>query len=108
MEAPPKSHGERDILSGRSWLAIALLVSMLVIEGSAMTVSGSLRRTGQAEPGGEQTGGEHLQPDSSSRHATTPNGKVRSAIEALRLVTRWRCLRSHGRGHRFETVTHTT
>jgi hypothetical protein len=30
----------------------------------------------------------------------TANAMVRGAIEPLLLVTRWRCLRSHGRGHR--------
>jgi hypothetical protein len=29
----------------------------------------------------------------------TANAKVRGALEPLLLVTRWRCLRSHGRGH---------
>ncbi len=82
---------------GRSCLAIALLVSMLVTEGSAMTVSGSLRRTGQAEPGGEQAANT-LQPDGNSRQSTAANGKVRGVIEALRLVARWQWLRSHGRG----------
>jgi hypothetical protein len=41
-----------------------------------------------------------LQPTGSSRHTTTLNAKVEGMIEALRLVTKWRCLRSHGRGHR--------
>jgi len=52
-------------------------------------------------PGGEQAANT-LQPDGSGRDATTANAKVRGAIEALRLVTRWRCLRSHSRSHRFD------
>jgi len=47
-----------------------------------------------------RTGGEQaantLQPGDSSRHATTANAKVRGAIEGWPLVTRWRCLCSHG------------
>jgi hypothetical protein len=59
-------------------------------------------------PAGGEQAANVLQPDSSSRHATTLNAKVRGMIEALRLVMSWRCLRSPGRGHRFETVTPTT
>jgi hypothetical protein len=49
---------------------------------------------GQGDAGGEQAANA-LPPGSSSRHATTANAKVRGAIEASPLVTRWRCLRSH-------------
>jgi hypothetical protein len=55
-----------------------------------------------AESAGGEQAANTLQPDDSSWHATTPNAKVRGAIEALRLVTKWRCVRSHGRSHRFD------
>jgi hypothetical protein len=61
-----------------------------------MTVSGSLRTTAQGELAGAEQAANALQPGNSSRHATTANAKVRGGIEALRLVRRWRCLRSHG------------
>jgi hypothetical protein len=44
----------------------------------------------------DQQAANTQQPDSRSRYATTANAKVRGAIEVLRLVTRCRCLRSHG------------
>jgi hypothetical protein len=59
-----------------------------------MTVSGSLRTTAQGELAGAEQAANALQPGNSSRHATTANAKVRGGIEALRLVRRWRCLRS--------------
>jgi hypothetical protein len=56
-------------------------------------------------PRAKPTGGEQaaypLQSDNTSRHATTANAMVRGGIEALRLVRRWRCLRSHGRSRWF-------
>ena len=60
----------------------------------AMTVSGSLRRTGRAGPGTANRG-QALQPDSRSRHATTLNAKVRDMITASLLVMRGPCLFSH-------------
>jgi len=56
-----------------------------------------------SRPAGGKQAANTLQPGGTSRHTTTANAKVRGAIEALRLVTKWRCLRSHGSGHRFET-----
>jgi hypothetical protein len=53
--------------------------------------------------GGERAANS-LQRAGSSRHATTANAKVRGAIEALPLVIKWRCLRSHGRSHRRRRV----
>jgi hypothetical protein len=44
--------------------------------------------------GGEQAANT-LQPAGSNRHTTTANAKVSGTIEASRLVTKWRCLRSH-------------
>jgi hypothetical protein len=51
--------------------------------------------------GGEQAANT-LQLDGNSRYATTANAKVSGAIEGLPLVRRCRCLRSHGRSHRFD------
>jgi len=69
--------------SGRTSGAPALTASQL----------GEGNRSTPAAIGGEQAANT-LQPDGSSRHTTTANAKVRGAIEALRLVTRCRCLRS--------------
>jgi hypothetical protein len=53
--------------------------------------------------GGEQAANP-LQPVDSSRHTTTANAKVAGTITASPLVTIWRCLRSHGRGHGLHLV----
>ena len=55
--------------------------------------------------GGEQAANT-LQPAGSNRHATTANAKVRGPLAASPLVTRWRCWRSHGRGHRSWDAPH--
>jgi hypothetical protein len=44
-----------------------------------------------------------LQPDSTRHYATTANSEVGSTLATSLLVTGGPCLRSHGRGHRFET-----
>jgi hypothetical protein len=63
---------------------------------------------GQPKPPGGEQAANAPQPADSSRHPTTQDAKVNSTIPALLLVMGWRYWRSHGRGHRFETVTPTT
>ena len=58
-----------------------------------MTVPRTLRATIRSKPIAHAAGGEQaantLQPAGSNRHAATPNAKVRGAIDALPLTTRW-------------------
>src|SRR5215216_3045677 len=75
--------------------------------GFALNAARSEPRSGRIAggAGGEQAANS-LQPAGSSRHATTLNAKVEGMMEALRLVTKWRCWRSHGRGHRSWDAPH--
>src|SRR5215218_10171214 len=66
---------------------------------STLTVLKTLRARPQDGAAGGIQAANALQPDSSSRHTTTANPKVRSTIPASPLVTGRRCLRSHGRDH---------
>src|SRR5215218_3155922 len=87
---PVRDHPRR-----RSWF-------WWVTQAYLVTVSPSLRARMRSEPIAHGAGGEQaadaLQPDNTSRHATTANAKVTGAIEALLLVMGRPCLRSHSRG----------
>jgi hypothetical protein len=61
--------------------------------------SENVTNNGQPEPAGGKQASNALQPDNSSRHATTPNAKVKATIQASPLVKRRPCLFSHGSGH---------
>ena len=49
------------------------------------------------EPAGGEQAANTLQPTGSSRHTTTANGEVETAIAALLLVNGSACLFSHGK-----------
>jgi hypothetical protein len=51
------------------------------------------------EPAGGEQAANALQRDGSSRHAMAAKTKVRGMIKPLRLVTKWRYLRSHDKDH---------
>jgi hypothetical protein len=88
------SHPLRRLLTGSSFCSFRL--SARFPSDRLGTVTDHRARRA---PGGEQAANA-LQLGNTSRYATMANAKVSSAIEALRLVTKWRCLCSHGRGHR--------
>lgn len=60
-------------------------------------------RMPRAEPIVGEPAANTLQPGSSIGYATTANDEVKITVEASLLVKGRPCLRSHGRGHRFET-----
>jgi hypothetical protein len=55
-------------------------------------------------PAGGEQAANALQQGSISREATTADAKVSGTIAASPLVRRRPCLRSHGRGRRFEAL----
>src|SRR5215218_6724372 len=85
------SHPMRRVLTGSSCCSFRL--STRFPHDRLGTVTDDARRA----PGGEQAANT-LQPDSSSRHATTANVEVGSAIAASVLVNGSTCLRSHSSG----------